>query len=114
YIPKDSSQLYPILLNRTPYTVGPYGEDQYKTTLGPDPLFIREGYIFVYQDVRGKWMSEGEFEDIRPYIPHKQTNTQIDENSDTYDTIDWLLKNLDQDNGRVGIYGISYPGFYST
>lgn len=114
YIPKDQSKKYPFLINRTPYTVAPYGENQYKTTLGPDPLFIREGYIFVYQDVRGKWMSEGNYVDIRPHIPHKNSKQQVDESSDTYDTIDWLLKNITHNNGKVGIYGISYPGFYST
>lgn len=114
YIPKDHSKQYPFLINRTPYTVAPYGEDAYKVSLGPDPLFIREGYIFVYQDVRGKWMSEGIFEDIRPHVANKKSNTQVDESSDTYDTIDWLLKNIDNNNGKAGIYGISYPGFYST
>lgn len=114
YTPKDKSKKYPIMLNRTPYTVSPYGEDQYKTSLGPTMLFAREGYIFVYQDVRGKWMSEGEFEDIRPHNPNKKTKKDTDESSDTYDTIDWLIKNLPLNNGRVGIYGTSYPGFYST
>jgi uncharacterized protein len=114
YVPKDQSQKYPFLINRTPYTVAPYGETNYKATLGPDPLFIKEGYIFVYQDVRGKWMSEGTYEDIRPHINKKKGKQQIDESSDTYDTIDWLLKNVGNNNGKAGIYGISYPGFYST
>ena len=114
YTPKDKSQKFPILLNRTPYTVSPYGANAFKTSLGPSMLFAREGYIFVYQDVRGRWMSEGEFEDVRPHNPNKKSKKDIDESSDTYDTIDWLLKNLPTDNGRVGIYGISYPGFYST
>jgi len=113
YIPKDSSKKYPFLINRTPYTVAPYGKDEYKTSLGPDPLFIREGYIFVYQDVRGKWMSEGTFEDIRPHNASKK-GKEIDESSDMYDTIDWLLKNIENHNGKAGMYGISYPGFYST
>jgi putative CocE/NonD family hydrolase len=113
YIPKDTSQKYPIMLDRTPYSVGPYGADKYRTSLGPDDLFAKEGYIFVYQDVRGRWMSEGEFEDVRPYIPNK-TGKQIDETSDTYDTVDWLIKNIPNNNGRVGVYGISYPGFYTS
>jgi putative CocE/NonD family hydrolase len=113
YVPKDRTQKYPILLNRTPYSVAPYGEDKYKTSLGPSALFIREGYIFVYQDVRGRWMSEGDFVDVRPYIPNKK-GQEFDETSDTYDTIDWLIRNLDGNNGKVGVYGISYPGFYST
>ena len=114
YTPKDQSKKYPIMINRTPYAVSPYGDDQYKPSLGPSMLFAREGYIFVYQDVRGRWMSEGNFEDVRPHNPNKKTKKDIDESSDTYDTIDWLIKNLPSDNGRVGIYGISYPGFYST
>ncbi|WEK18804.1 MAG: CocE/NonD family hydrolase [Candidatus Pedobacter colombiensis] len=114
YIPKDQSKKYPILLNRTPYTVSPYGETNYKTSLGNFPAEMREGFIFVYQDVRGKWMSEGDFEDIRPQIANKKSKKDIDESSDTYDTIDWLVKNIKNNNGKVGIYGISYPGFYST
>ena len=113
YEPKDTSQKYPIMLDRTPYTVAPYGADKYKTLLGPNELFAREGYIFVYQDVRGRWMSEGEYEDVRPYIPNK-TGKQIDETTDTYDTVDWLVKHVANNNGRVGVYGISYPGFYTS
>ncbi len=113
YEPKDKSQKYPVLLNRTPYTVAPYGADQFKTSIGPSELYAREGYIFVYQDVRGRWMSEGKFEDVRPDIDNK-TVKDIDESTDTYDTIDWLIKNVDNNNGQVGIYGISYPGFYAS
>jgi len=113
YLPKDSSRKYPIMLDRTPYTVSPYGPGKYKASLGPDELFAREGYIFVYQDVRGCWMSEGDFVDVRPYLPNK-TGQQIDETTDTYDTVDWLIKNLPNNNGRVGVYGISYPGFYTS
>jgi putative CocE/NonD family hydrolase len=113
YEPKDKSQKYPILMSRTPYTVSPYGADKFKTALGPDALFAKEGYIFVYQDVRGRWMSEGKFEDVRPDIENKTTK-DIDESTDTYDTIDWLIKNVDNNNGRVGLYGISYPGFYTS
>lgn len=113
YEPKDTSQNYPIMFSRTPYTVAPYGADKFKFSLGPDDLFAREGYIFVYQDVRGRWMSEGEYVDVRPYIPNK-TGKQIDETSDTYDTVEWLIKNIPHNNGRVGVYGISYPGFYTS
>src|SRR5690606_35915372 len=102
YIPKDDSQPYPFLISRTPYTVAPYGDGQFKTTLGPDSTFAREGYIFVYQDVRGKWMSEGTYEDIRPHIAHKNSDRDTDESSDTYDTIDWLLENIPNNNGRAG------------
>nr|MDQ3014155.1 CocE/NonD family hydrolase [Acidobacteriota bacterium] len=114
YAPKDASQKYPILMQRTPYSAGPYGEQAYKGSLGPSSLFMPEGYIFVYQDVRGTFMSEGEFDDVRPFNPNKKSNADIDEASDTYDTIDWLIKNIPNNNGRAGIYGISYPGFYST
>jgi len=113
YEPKDKKQKYPIMFDRTPYSVGPYGPDAYKNSLGPDELFPREGYIFVYQDVRGRYMSEGVYEDVRPYIPNKRGN-QIDETTDTYDTVDWLIKNVANNNGRVGVYGISYPGFYTS
>lgn len=114
YIPKDKKNKYPFMINRTPYTVSPYGEDKFKTTLGPSPLFLREGFIFVYQDVRGKWMSEGEFVDVRPHNGQKKGKKDIDESSDTYDTIEWLLKNIPDNNGKAGIYGTSYPGFYSS
>jgi putative CocE/NonD family hydrolase len=113
YEPKDQSQKYPILLNRTPYSIAPYGADKFPGSLGPSEPFAREGYIFVYQDVRGRMMSEGEFVEIRPAIKNK-TGKQIDESSDTYDTIDWLIKNIENNNGRVGTYGISYPGFYTS
>jgi putative CocE/NonD family hydrolase len=114
YVPKEQSQRYPILLTRTPYTVGPYGADQYRDDLGPSPLFGKEGYIFVYQDVRGRWMSEGEYVNMRPYIPSKNGPNDVDESSDTYDTIDWLLKHVPNHNGKVGQSGISYPGFYTA
>ncbi|HAL82714.1 MAG TPA: X-Pro dipeptidyl-peptidase [Mucilaginibacter sp.] len=114
YLPKDQSKKYPILMTRTPYSVGPYGENKYKRTLGQNMLLARDGFIFVYQDVRGRWMSEGDFVDVRPDIDNKKGNNDVDESSDTYDTIDWLIKNLPNNNGKVGIEGISYPGFYST
>src|SRR5262249_42207273 len=113
YAPRDSSHKYPLLMHRTPYSAGPYG-DAYRPSLGPSPAFMREGYIFVYQDVRGTFLSEGEFEDVRPFIPDKKTNhgeKEIDEASDTYDTIEWLLRNIPNNDGRVGMWGISYPGF---
>jgi uncharacterized protein len=113
YSPRDTSQKYAILLNRTPYSVAPYGEDKFRNLIGPNELFPKEGYIFVYQDVRGRYMSEGEFEDVRPYISNK-TGKQIDETSDSYDTVEWLIQNVPNNNGRVGAYGISYPGFYTS
>ncbi len=115
YVPKDASasRTYPILLNRTPYTVGPYGVDRYREALGPSRLFQDSGYIFAYQDVRGRWMSEGVFENMRPIVPHDGDPKTIDESTDTYDTIEWLLKHVDGNNGKVGQSGISYPGFYT-
>ncbi|HNH21159.1 MAG TPA: CocE/NonD family hydrolase [Ferruginibacter sp.] len=115
YIPKDSSEKHPILFNRTPYSCSPYGEDKFSGRL----LFtywvnyLKEGYIIAIQDVRGKWMSEGEFMDIRPFNPAKK-GTETDEASDTYDAIDWMINNIPSNNKRVGVFGISYPGFYST
>ncbi|NOZ46867.1 MAG: CocE/NonD family hydrolase [Chlorobi bacterium] len=114
YSPKDTSIKYPILLNRTPYRVWPYGEQEYKENLGPSIYFAYDKYIFVYQDVRGKFMSEGTYENMRPYIPDKTDSTQTDESSDAFDTIDWLIKNIKNNNGKVGIWGISYPGFYAA
>lgn len=114
YVPKDQSQQYPILLSRTPYSCRPYGVDQYRTDLGPSPLFGEKGYIFAYQDVRGRWMSEGEFVNMRPYKPAKNGPQDIDETSDTWDTIEWLTTHLSNHNGKVGMWGISYPGFYTA
>lgn len=114
YIPKDSSQKYPMLMERTPYSCAPYGEDKYPYRLGPNKLFVAEKYIFVYQDVRGRHMSEGKFEEMTPAIDNKKSKTDVDESSDTYDAIEWLLKNIPNNNGSVGLYGISYPGFYAS
>jgi uncharacterized protein len=114
YVPKDTSKPYPILLQRTPYGVAPYGADQYRKNLGPSDLFINDGYIVAYQDVRGRYMSEGEWIEMRPQKDAKHGTADVDESSDTYDTIDWLLKNVPNNNGRVGIWGISYPGFYAA
>jgi putative CocE/NonD family hydrolase len=114
YVPKDASQKYPIMLDRTPYNVAPYGVDAFKASLGPSEKFAREGFIFVYQDVRGRYMSEGEFVNMRPQIANKRGAQDIDESSDTYDTIDWLIKNVRGHNGSVGMWGISYPGFYTA
>jgi hypothetical protein len=117
YSPKDQSKKYPILLRRTPYSCSPYGTDSYSKAFQNMNL-AQAGYIFVFQDVRGKYMSEGEFVDVRPHIaaadPSPKGKKQVDEASDTYDTVDWLLKNATNNNGRVGVMGISYPGFYAT
>lgn len=114
YTPRDRSRTYPILMMRTPYGVGPYGQDSYRAKLGPNPHFAKGGYIFVYQDVRGRYMSEGEFDNMRPHRRRRKSTKDIDESTDTYDTIDWLVRNVDNNNGKVGLWGISYPGFYAS
>jgi putative CocE/NonD family hydrolase len=115
YMPKDNSEKHPILMERTPYSCYPYGEKNYYPFWANHFIqYCRKGYIMVTADVRGRWMSEGVYEDVRPFNPNKKTNKDIDEASDTYDTIDWLVKNLPDNNGKVGVFGISYPGFYST
>ncbi|WP_109439109.1 CocE/NonD family hydrolase [Aquimarina sp. AU119] len=113
YSPKDTSKKYPILMQRTPYSSRPYGEDKFRSKIGPNEFLMKEGNIIVYQDVRGRWMSEGVYDNMRAYIPNKK-GKQFDEASDTYDTIDWLVKNVANTNKKVGIWGISYPGFYAT
>ena len=114
YIPKSNTEKHPFLMSRTPYSCAPYGDGKFRNLWGNHYItYCKEGYIMVTQDVRGRWMSEGAFVDVRPFNQNKK-NTEIDEASDTYDTIDWLLKNIDNNNGNVGVFGISYPGFYST
>ncbi|WNW00660.1 CocE/NonD family hydrolase [Tenacibaculum sp. HL-MS23] len=113
YTPKDTSKTYPILMQRTPYSSRPYGDGKFKTKIGPNSILMKEGNIVVYQDVRGRWMSEGVYDNMRAYIPNK-TPKQADETTDTYDTIDWLVKNVANNNGKVGTWGISYPGHYAT
>ena len=114
YIPKDTTHAYPFLIDRTPYSVGPYGVDLYRNQLGPSPDFDRSGYIFVFQDVRGRYMSEGTFVEMRPHIDDKKSKQDVDDSTDLYDTIDWLLKNVPNNNGNAGIWGISYPGFFTS
>ncbi len=117
YVPKDRERSYPIMLQRTPYGIGPYGVDNYPSTqnqrslarFAPSSHFVRDGFIFVHQDVRGRMMSEGEFVDVRPIQPGG-----IDESTDAWDTVDWLVKNVPNNNGKVGLWGISYPGFYAA
>lgn len=114
YAPKDTSTSYPLLLSRTPYNVKPYGVDNYPTPRGPLANYAHEKFIFVLQDVRGRFGSEGEFSHVRPHNPEKRGPSDIDESTDCYDTIDWLVKNVPNNNGRVGMMGISYPGFYTS
>jgi len=113
YVPKDTSKTYPMMIERTCYSVAPYGIDQYPYLLGPSPEFMKEGFIFVYQDVRGKHHSEGTWTEITPFIVNKK-GMQHDEASDTYDAVDWLVKNVPHNDGKVGVWGISYPGFFAT
>lgn len=114
YAPLDTTRTYPIMYLRTPYSVAPYGVDKYRATLGPSKLFDQQGYIFVHQDIRGKFMSEGTYEYHAPIRPGTGGSKPVDHSTDTYDTIEWLLKNTDRNNGRVGIWGISYPGFLAA
>jgi putative CocE/NonD family hydrolase len=115
YTPKDHSKPYPVLFNRTPYNVAPYGSGMdFSFRRGLFPAFLREGYIFVFQDVRGRFMSEGKFQHMTPFIDNKKSKNDVDEGSDAYDTIDWLIKNLKNHNGKVGMWGISYPGYYAS
>ena len=114
YVPNDLEGEWPVMLLRTPYGVGPYGAENYPSRLGPSELFAREGFVFVYQDVRGKRMSEGEFVNMRPHLPEKDGPRDVDESTDTWDTIEWIVENVPRNNGRVGMWGISYPGFYAS
>jgi putative CocE/NonD family hydrolase len=114
YSPKNNLVQHPILLKRTPYNIEPGGPENFNFSMQLFSRYTENEYIIVFQDVRGKYMSEGQFEDIRPVIPVKKDNRDIDETTDTWDTVDWLVKNVKNNNGKVGIFGISYPGFYST
>lgn len=114
YVPKDRTEKYPFLLVRTPYSCFPYGATNFPRRLGPSTFFANENYIYVTQDVRGRYKSEGKFEEMTPHIAIKKSNTDTDESTDCYDTIEWLLKNIENNNGKAGMYGISYPGFYAS
>ncbi len=114
YIPNDASpsRRYPFLLLRTPYSISPYGADRY-TNQRIRQDFAREGFMFTFQDVRGRGASEGEYVHVRPHNPNKQP-TDTDESTDTYDTLEWLINNIPHHNGKAGMWGISYPGFYTA
>jgi putative CocE/NonD family hydrolase len=115
YVPRDTTRSVPILMDRTPYGVAPYGPDAYRGSLGPGggTRYADAGFIFVYQDARGRYYSEGDYTEMTPHKDHKAPK-DVDESTDSYDTIDWLVKNIPHNNGKVGIYGTSYPGFYTT
>ena len=116
YAPKDNTEKHPILICRTPYSCAPYGEDKILRTLYRVnwKVYLKENYIMVFQDVRGTFMSEGEFVGARPFILNKKSSNDIDESSDTFDAVDWLVKNITNNNEKVGVHGISYPGFYAA
>jgi len=113
YTPKDQSETYPILMQRTPYSISPYGE-RMRGRLSANDRLEKDLYIFVFQDVRGKFMSEGEFVDMRPVLTSYTSKKDVDETTDTWDTVEWLINNIDNNNGKVGMYGVSYPGFYTV
>lgn len=113
YLPKSTAEPHPIVMRRTPYSCAPYGETNFPDALGPSRLFPEHDYIVVHQDVRGCWRSQGDFDDMRPQIAANPGAT-IDESTDTWDTVDWLVKNVPGNNGRVGLWGVSYPGFYAA
>jgi len=114
YVPRDQQEKYPFLMQRTPYSCAPYGDKLRFWGLGPNSALLHDKYIFVYQDVRGRYKSEGDFDEMTPAKDIKKSKKDVDESSDTFDTIEWLLKNIKNNNGKVGLYGISYPGFYAT
>lgn len=113
YVPKDGSRTYPFLIMRTPYGVAPYGSQRYRSLLGPSEIFDRAGYIFVFQDVRGRYQSEGQFVEARPHLDHS-SSSDVDESTDMYDSMEWLLEHVHGNNGNAGVWGMSYPGFYTT
>ena len=121
YVPKDSSKSYPFLMQRTPYSAGAraegesrYGVDWFPRALSPTPELEQSGYIFVTQDVRGRYMSEGKWQEMTPHAKAKREKGEGSESEDMHDTVEWLLKHIPNNNGRVGIWGISYPGFYTA
>ncbi|HEX3866338.1 MAG TPA: CocE/NonD family hydrolase, partial [Gemmatimonadaceae bacterium] len=113
YVPRDTTRRYPIMMTRTPYSVGPYGANAYPRALGPSQRFADEGFIFVYQDVRGRFMSDGDFVHMTPWKGMAGAR-ETDESTDTYDTIDWILSHVPHNTGRVGMWGVSYPGFFTA
>ncbi|HEY6388979.1 MAG TPA: CocE/NonD family hydrolase [Candidatus Acidoferrum sp.] len=112
YTPKNSSEPLPMVIERTPY--GIHDDDKgYSRILGRYAEMIPDDYIFVFQDIRGRYGSEGTFVMQRPVRDPKDPKA-IDEGTDTYDTIDWLVKNVPHNNGRAGLVGISYGGWLTV
>jgi putative CocE/NonD family hydrolase len=121
YVPKDGTRPYPFLMQRTPYSAGVhaegelhYGEDWFPEAIGPSKEFEDAGYIFVKQDVRGRYMSEGKWQEMTPHVNPARAAGEGQESQDMYDTVEWLLAHVPNNNGKVGIHGISYPGFYTA
>jgi putative CocE/NonD family hydrolase len=112
-VPKDASRAFPFMLDRTPFDLGPYGPDEYVSASLQTQGFLKAGYIWVRQDVRGRGLSEGEFTHVTPHRADKKTASDVDESTDTYDTVEWLLEHIPNHNGRVGIWGVSYDGFFT-
>ncbi len=113
-VPKDTSTTYPFMLTRTPFGIGPYGPDEDSVYGSQTQAILNAGYILVRQDVRGRLMSEGAFTHVTPHRPDKRTSADVDESTDTWDTVEWLLAHVTNHNGRVGIWGISYSGFFTA
>lgn len=114
YSPRDTNRTYAVMMQRSPYNIAPYGETNYPGSLGPSEEFARHGFIFVYQDVRGRYKSPGQYIDMPPHKTHLSGPTDTDESTDTADTINWIVQNIPNNNGRVGLWGISYKGFYAA
>jgi uncharacterized protein len=114
YSPRDTNRIYAIMMVRSPYNIAPYGETNYPRSLGPSEEFARHGFIFVYQDVRGRYKSEGQYIDMPPHKTHLSGPTDTDESTDAADTINWIVQRIPNNNGRVGLWGISYKGFYAA
>ena len=112
-VPKDASTTYPFMLDRTPFNMAPYGPDEYITASRQTQAFLKAGYIWVRQDVRGRGLSDGEFTHVTPHRTQKRTAADVDESTDTYDTVEWLLQHVPNHNGRVGMWGVSYDGFFT-
>ena len=113
-VPKDTSTTYPLLLVRSPFGISPYGADEYAAPAAHTDVFLKAGYIWVRQDVRGRGLSEGEFTHVTPHRPNKPSDADVDESTDMYDTVEWLLQHVPNHNARVGVWGVSYAGFFAA
>jgi uncharacterized protein len=112
-VPKDTSTTYPFMLSRTPFDMSPYGPDEQNPIGLQTRALLEAGYIWVRQDVRGRGLSEGKFTHVTPHRADKRAPADVDESTDTYDTVEWLLQHVPNHNGRVGMWGVSYDGFFT-